>query len=149
MGTRTAEEAKPLQLCRTRLTMRWAILSLIELAIKWSHNMPITFADNTDLATLYRSAQHMDVVGIACRSLLRNLFPAHVVRKKLSCSPQAIVRRLKSVREAPLFMHLRRGMTVSAYFVNPYCNYAKERAREETHGSTRSNILQGVRAVKR
>ena len=91
----------------------------------------------------------MDVVGIACRSLLRNLFPAHVVRKKLSCSPQAIVRRLKSVREAPLFMHLRRGMTVSAYFVNPYCNYAKERAREETHGSTRSNILQGVRAVKR
>jgi hypothetical protein len=91
----------------------------------------------------------MDIVGIACRDFLTNLCPAYRLEPKGNETLTSKRQRLRRLQVSPLFRELKRGLSVSAFLVNPYCDYAKQRTLEEKDNpECRLHILRGIQAVR-
>ncbi|HEX2971197.1 MAG TPA: toll/interleukin-1 receptor domain-containing protein [Tepidisphaeraceae bacterium] len=93
----------------------------------------------------YKRALKIEIVGIACTNFLHNLcpnyFPSNGARIPL-------VTRLKKHSNG-LFQALQAGMQVEAFFLNPYCEFARQRDEEELYNRRcRRDVLDGIGAIE-
>lgn len=112
--------------------------------------MPIEFAPNLDIDHYYAEAEQMEVVGIACRRFLSELCPSYRDTPWPGKTTTTREARLEALARSDLFKHLQRGLRVSVHFVNPYSDYANQRAQEEklVNASCRADIHRGVDALR-
>ncbi len=114
--------------------------------------MQIDFEDQPAVETYYEEASKMEIVGLACKGLLKTLCPAYADDWPLRAqdTPEAREARLARLKDTAIFSALRNGLRIEANFVNPYCDYANERARDERkfNPACREDLHRGLAALE-
>lgn len=96
--------------------------------------------ENDQYEKYYLSARNIDILGIACKSFWRNLYPK-----------DAKVRadRLEKLAQTLIYQNLkRRKLNVSVYMANPYSDFVRIRSDEENNPKARDDILKGIDVVE-
>jgi len=111
--------------------------------------MQIEFEDQPAIETYYKDAKEMAIVGLACKGFLRTLCPTYADDWPLP-GRDTVEARLASLRSTKIFSALMDGLRIEANFINPYCDYANERAREESqfNPGCREDLHRGLAALE-
>jgi hypothetical protein len=111
--------------------------------------MKIEFEDQPAIETYYEEASDMAIVGLACKGFLSTLCPTYADDWPLA-GRDTFEARLARLRSTRIFAALRDGLRIEANFVNPYCDYANERAREESqfNPGCREDLHRGLAALE-
>jgi TIR domain len=111
--------------------------------------VPVEFEDAPNVDTYYEKASQIANVGLACKPFFEHLCPTYVDDWPLP-GQDDLETRLQRLRKMKLFAPLKNGLSIEVNFVNPYCDYANERAREESQFNTRcrEDLHRGIDALK-
>jgi hypothetical protein len=111
--------------------------------------MQIEFEDQPAIETYYEEASDMAIVGLACKGFLSTLCPTYADDWPLP-GQDTLEARLARLQRTTIFSALRKGLRIEANFVNPYCDYANERAREESkfNPACREDLHRGLAALE-
>jgi hypothetical protein len=109
------------------------------------HLEPSKRSPTATFTEYYKRAQKLDIVGLACTNFLLNLCPGYLPNNRPSVP---LLDRLKNGSNG-LFQALQKGMQVDAFFLNPYCDFARQRDDEEVDNrKCRQDILRGIAAIQ-
>jgi hypothetical protein len=111
--------------------------------------MPVEFEDQPNVDAYYEEASQIANVGLACKAFFQHLCPTYADDWPLPGRGD-LEMRLERLQRMKLFPPLKNGLSIEVNFVNPYCDYANERAREESQFNTRcrEDLHRGIDALK-
>lgn len=111
--------------------------------------MHINFERESSIESYYEQASRMDIVGVACKSFLKNLCPTYMDDWPMP-GRGSLEARLTRLQSTKVFPALKNGLRVEVNIVNPYCDFANERAREERqfNPGCREDLHRGVAALE-
>jgi hypothetical protein len=95
----------------------------------------------------YESAKRLEVLGIACKDVIRNLCG---VGKNAEPNRNGDVRaRLQSLRQSILYKKLRESpFSLRIILTNPFSSFAKTREQEERNERCRAKILESIETLE-
>lgn len=93
-----------------------------------------------EIPKYYLTAKELEVVGIACKNFFMKQLCEGYYRPGKSI--------LNIFEHSELFKGLQKGLKVTVYIVNPYCEYANIRAIEEDNKECRGDILRVIHLVQ-
>lgn len=111
--------------------------------------MHMEFEDQPGIEAYYEEANHMAIVGLACKGFLSTLCPTYADDWPLP-GRDTFETRLARLRGTRIFSALKNGLRIEVNFINPYCDYANERAREESqfNPGCRQDLHRGLAALE-